>query len=368
MDIIDNHFLAFVRCWTYNHAPYIKDAMDGFSIQKTQFPYLCIIVDDASTDGEPDVIKEYLLQYFDLSDKAVARNEETDDYVLTYARHKTNTNCFFAVFLLKYNHHGKKSKWSYYDKWIRNVKYHAICEGDDYWTDPCKLQKQVSFLEGHPDYGLCYTDFDLLEQSCKEFTRAVFENGVYKRPTSFEEHLTECAFIAPMSWVYRKSVFYELEYRTFTDATFAMALAFFKQSKIYYLPEVTCVYRGHSGSASRPASARGVFKQYSGVFRTQLYFAEKYQVEESLVKLIKSGAYIKLLPSAIESDQKEFIDEAAFFFKENSFDFDELTQLCNSYLQSRQDACRARQSFAYKIGRVILSPVAFLKKIKRYFR
>ena len=365
MDIIDNQFLAFVRCWTYNHAPYIKDAMDGFSIQKTHFPYLCIIVDDASTDGEPSVIRKYLSQNFDLSDNAVTRNEETDDYVLTFARHKANTNCFFAVFLLKYNHHGKKSKWSYYAEWIKNVKYHAICEGDDYWTDPCKLQKQVSFLEGHPDYGLCYTDFDLLEQSSKEFTRAVFENGVYKRPTSFEEHLTECAFIAPMSWVYRKSVFYELEYRTFTDATFAMALAFFKQSKVYYLPEVTSVYRGHSGSASRPTSAIGVFKQYCGVFRTQLFFTEKYQVEESLVKLIKSGAYIKLLPSAIESNQKEFIEEATSYFTGNDLNYNEFLKLCNAYLQAREDARRARNSLAYKIGRSILRPFSFVKGLFR---
>ena len=160
MDFPDNKYLVCTKCWTYNHAPFIKDALNGLSDQKTNFAYLCIIVDDASSDGEPEVIRAYLSEHFDLQDKTLARNEETDDYILFFARHKTNKNCFFAVFLLKYNHHGKKPKGQYFAEWGKRIKYHAICEGDDYWTDPYKLQKQVDFLDEHLEYGLCYTDFD----------------------------------------------------------------------------------------------------------------------------------------------------------------------------------------------------------------
>ena len=148
-----------VSCMTYNHAPYIKDAMDGFCMQETNFPFVCTIIDDASTDGEQEVIKNYLKAHFDLEDSSVVRNEETDDYYLIFARHTTNKNCFFAVLLLKYNHYSiKKPKMSYLLKEWRDTKYVAICEGDDYWTDEHKLEKQVNWLETHLEYSACLHD------------------------------------------------------------------------------------------------------------------------------------------------------------------------------------------------------------------
>ena len=89
-----------VICMTYNQASFITDTLDGFAIQKTVFPFVCILLEDASTDGEPRVIKDYLSEHFDLADEAIVRREDTDDYELTFARHKTNHNCYFAAFLL----------------------------------------------------------------------------------------------------------------------------------------------------------------------------------------------------------------------------------------------------------------------------
>jgi glycosyltransferase involved in cell wall biosynthesis len=139
---------------TFGHAPYIVDAMNGFTMQETNFPFVCVIVDDASIDGEQEVIKNYLNEYFDLEDKEVLREEETGDYELTFARHKTNRNCYFAVLLLKYNHYSiKKSKKPYIAEW-NNTKYIALCEGDDYWIAPEKLQRQVSYMENNPHCSL----------------------------------------------------------------------------------------------------------------------------------------------------------------------------------------------------------------------
>ena len=148
--------MVCVECKTYNHSKYIEDAMNGFCMQQTDFPFVCVIVDDASTDGELEVIQKYLVNHFDLEDKSIVRNEETDDYVLTFARHKTNINCFFLVLSLKYNHYGKKDKKPYYSEWWNNAKYIAICEGDDYWIHPQKLQKQVDFLENNPGCSMCF--------------------------------------------------------------------------------------------------------------------------------------------------------------------------------------------------------------------
>lgn len=146
-------YTVCTSCPTYNHVSFIVDAMNGFSMQETTFPVYYLISDDASTDGEPEVIKHYLAEHFHFP----YRTEETDDYNLICAIHKTNPNCIFIVFLLKYNHYSiKKSKLPYQTEWRENAKYHAICEGDDYWIHKGFLQKAVSFLNENPDYSAVY--------------------------------------------------------------------------------------------------------------------------------------------------------------------------------------------------------------------
>ena len=153
-----------VICMTFNQSNYITDAMKGFTMQQTDFPYVCCIVDDCSTDGEQEVIKQYLQDNFDLKDKSVVRNEETDDYFLTFAQHKVNKNCYFAVLYLKYNHYRKKSKLPYYEEWQNSAKYIAMCEGDDFWIADDKLQRQVDFLDSHLDFSLCFHNVNVLSE------------------------------------------------------------------------------------------------------------------------------------------------------------------------------------------------------------
>lgn len=149
------NFLVRANCMTYNHAKYIENALDGFCMQQTNFPFICTIVDDASTDGEQDIIKAYLEKHFNLEDKKIARFEEYETHSFIYAQNKENKNCYFAVSLLKFNHYKKVSRRTYIAEWDW-VKYHAPCEGDDFWTSPHKLQHQVDFMEKHPGYSLCF--------------------------------------------------------------------------------------------------------------------------------------------------------------------------------------------------------------------
>ena len=152
-----NKYKVCVECITFNHAPYIVDCMNGFTIQKTAFPYVCCIIDDASTDDEPQVIRKYIKENFNMDDQSVVRIEETNDYVLWFAQHKINKNCYFAVYFLKYNHYTvKKNKGLYVSDWHNNAKYIAFCEGDDYWSDSLKLQKQFDFMENHKECTLCF--------------------------------------------------------------------------------------------------------------------------------------------------------------------------------------------------------------------
>lgn len=144
---------VFVRCMTFNHEAYIKDALNGFVMQQTNFPFVVAIVDDASTDNNARIIREYLQRVCDL-DSIKSTIEEYGKVI--DATPADNPNCLFHVVLLNENHYGKKSKLPYFAKYENAAKYVAMCEGDDYWTDPLKLQKQVDFLEANPEYSMCF--------------------------------------------------------------------------------------------------------------------------------------------------------------------------------------------------------------------
>lgn len=164
----EKKYMVCTHCSTYNHAQYIADALNGFASQVANFPMLTIVVDDCSTDGTSEVIRQYINNNF----MTPYREDENDDYHLIYSRHKENENCEVVVFLLKYNHYSiKKSKLSYYSTWADNAKYFAKCEGDDYWVDPHKLQRQVTFLEENPDYVLCLHDTILKKVNSDGFER-----------------------------------------------------------------------------------------------------------------------------------------------------------------------------------------------------
>lgn len=149
-----------MRCMTYNQAPYIKETMDGFTTQETSFPFVCCIMDDNSTDGEQNLIRSYLKDYFEDTGSPL-NHKITDDYELVFVRNKRNRQCYFAVFFLNYNHHNPQElryrKFQYIDEFENNSDYIALCEGDDYWIDSKKLQKQVEILDKSPDCFLVYS-------------------------------------------------------------------------------------------------------------------------------------------------------------------------------------------------------------------
>lgn len=168
--------MVFIQSMTFNHANYIEDAMRGFVMQKTDFQYVAAVVDDASTDGEPEVIKRFLEKEFDMPS---AVQDETGDYVRVVAKHKTNVNCTFVVVFLKYNHYSiEKERLPYFKEWYDNAKYIAMCEGDDYWTDPLKLQKQVDILEKDETLMACVTNCSVVDDKGK--TIKEIRGGVVK--------------------------------------------------------------------------------------------------------------------------------------------------------------------------------------------
>ena len=120
--------LVSISCLTYNHAPYLRQCLDGFVMQITSFPIEILIYDDASGDGTQNIIEEYQKKYPDII-KPIYQTE---------------------------NQYSKGVKVGFVYNYSRaKGEYIAFCEGDDYWTDPYKLQKQIDFLECYSDYVIC---------------------------------------------------------------------------------------------------------------------------------------------------------------------------------------------------------------------
>lgn len=182
-----NNPLVSIRCMTFNHKPYIRQCLDGFVMQETNFPFVAIVVDDASTDNEQEVLWNFINNELDHTS---LQKEDTDDFIRVVAPHKTNKQCVFIFILLKYNHYCiRKAKSPYYKDWEDKTKYIALCEGDDYWTDPLKLQKQVDFLESHPDFSCVYHRYYIYNEITNELSLApnkYFDNPKHKDEEFFE--------------------------------------------------------------------------------------------------------------------------------------------------------------------------------------
>jgi len=121
--------LVSVCCLSYNHRPYIKDCLEGFVKQQCNFQFEVLIHDDASTDGTSDIIREYQKKYPNII-KPIIQTENQ------YQK-------------------GVAVNWVYNFPRAKG-KYIALCEGDDYWIDPLKLQKQVDYMENNPECSVCF--------------------------------------------------------------------------------------------------------------------------------------------------------------------------------------------------------------------
>ena len=159
----EKKYKVIVKTITFNHAKYIEDTLNGVAMQNTNFPFVNIVLEDNSTDGEQEVIRMWLARECDMS---LAEYYDIPTAILIIVPHKINTNCTFAVYFHKKNLFQQKNiRESQVHPWRLNSKYEALCEGDDYWIDPLKLQKQVDFLEKNVDVSMVFSNCHVLRES-----------------------------------------------------------------------------------------------------------------------------------------------------------------------------------------------------------
>ena len=263
-------FKVCVWCNTFNQASYIRATMEGFCMQQTQFPYVCLIMDDASTDGEPEVIKQYLNNYFDIE-----WTKETDDYHLTLARHNENKNCYFAVYLLKYNHYSiKKPRLNYYREVTTEPDYVALCEGDDYWIDEHKLQKQAVAMDVNPQATLVYTNFRIVDGENKPISRPLIERfpGRSHSGDNLPTLLRYGNYIMVLTSMYRYKVWKSESFKNSPlMMDFALTMSAALMGDFIWLPEQTACYRSLDGGITLSNKRKGVhwlqdvYRYYAGL-------------------------------------------------------------------------------------------------------
>ncbi len=210
--------LVTVRTSTYQHGPYIKECIEGVLMQKTTFPFEFIIGEDFSTDGTREIVFEYAKKYPDI----------------------------IRVITADYNVGVKANGRRSFRAW--RGKYFATCEGDDYWTDPNKLQAQVDILEANPEYSLCFHNATVIYEGSK---RPSHPFGVYDKDIYTIEDVIEKWFVSTQSALMKTSVVEHFPWRSRVfNGDYSLLLLAALKGPFYCINKEMSIYRKHATSLS----------------------------------------------------------------------------------------------------------------------
>lgn len=251
--------MVTIRCLAYNHEPYIRQCLEGFVMQKTNFKFEAIVHDDASTDGTAAIILEYAEKYPDIIKPII----ETENQ---YSKQDGSLHRIMNAHM--------------------RGKYIALCEGDDYWIDPYKLQKQVDFLEANHDYGLVWSKAKVFDQNksiflnksigffCKDDSDLIRNNGIVTLTTMCRKSLFDA--------YYREVV----PQKDWLMGDFPIWLFISLKSKIYFFNEEMGVYRKLINSATGRTSLENREKFIKSSYSVSRFFIEKFGAKFSIDKLL----------------------------------------------------------------------------------
>jgi glycosyltransferase involved in cell wall biosynthesis len=260
--VLSKNPLVSAHMITYNHEPYIAQAIEGVMIQETDFPIELVIGEDCSTDRTREIVLDYQEKYPEIIRVITSK--------VNVGAHQNSLRTQKAC----------------------RGKYIAFCEGDDYWTDPLKLQKQVELLETNPDYGLVHTEYDVLID--KTGGRILSKNkrqSIHIPQGDVFEKLLYANFIVTCTVCLRRNLFqkyveYELIKQNFKQGDLYIWLEVAQHSKVAYINESTTTYRVVEESASHFKSPQKAYDFFLSYWSLNQYFLAKYYCSEHMQKLI----------------------------------------------------------------------------------
>lgn len=238
-----------IICTNYNKGDWVREAMDSFLNQKTNFDFEIIIIDDASTDHSYEIIQEYQNKF--------------PEKVRTF-RNEVNL--------------GITRTWK---KVCQEAKgqYIARCDSDDFWTDPLKLQKQVDMLDVSTDSLWSNTEFDMVDLDGNLIQKDAFANKALPLIDSYEEMLVMKGMTMASTWLVDTALMQDVSAQisdTAADDTFELQLELFKRTKISFLSDSTTVYRMNLGSDSKPMTLETAERRFTGILDSQIKYLNKY--------------------------------------------------------------------------------------------
>lgn len=218
--------LLSICCTSYNNEKFIKEAIEGFLMQETNFPIEIIIHDDASTDKSAEIIENYA---------------KKDSRII-------------AILQTENQYSQQKMPWASFMFPKAKGKYIALCDGDDYWTDPLKLQKQVGFLEKHKDYNICFNASKIYYQNKGVFGDD-FISGDTPETTTIED-IAIRNYIGTNTVVLRNNFELPNWFSLLPMGDWPLFIIQVKDKKIKYFNEVMGVYRIHDDAVWSGQSKR----------------------------------------------------------------------------------------------------------------
>jgi glycosyltransferase involved in cell wall biosynthesis len=264
--------LVSIMMITYNHEPYITQAIAGVLKQKTEFPYELVIGEDCSTDGTRELIMTYQRKY-----PSIIRVITSDQNVGSF-NNATRTS------------HACRGK------------YIAMCEGDDYWHDNYKLEMQIEYLESRPDYGLVHCDHDVLNQATRKVRKNIKEPFLLGISSdNYYECLLVNNFISSLTVLVRKGVFLEaihsleMDKKSWLMGDYPVWLELSKKAKCGYINKSVATYRILEKSASHSPEMLDNINFINSTHDIALYFVNKYGCKEETLKSIHKKYYYGLL-------------------------------------------------------------------------
>ncbi len=251
--------IVSIVCTNYNKGDWIAEAIESFLRQKANFEYEILLIDDKSADHSKEIIKKYAKKY------------------------PEKIRAFY-----------NKKNLGITRTWIKickeaKGKYIARCDGDDYWIDENKLQRQVDALEKNNNSSWSCTDYDIVNPEGKVIHGSAVESGYIQRPKSYAEMLATKGFTMSSTWLVDSSLMKEINTelnQSAVDDTFNIQLELFNKTTLSYLPKTTTAYRFMEGSDSHPIAVEKTKLRNKKLLETQLEYIKKYR-NVSYLEIIK---------------------------------------------------------------------------------
>ena len=288
-----------VKTITYNHEKFIAQCIEGILMQKTNFSFEYIIGEDCSTDNTMKIVQDYADRYPDII--RVISSENNVGWIEN--DHRTDMAC--------------------------QGKYVAFCEGDDFWTDPYKLQKQVDFLEKNTDYGLVHTNFSCVKDD--KITKSIRGNEMLPTGNVLEElikgnHIATATVCMRNDLLRKICIGDTIKKHNWRMGDYPLWIETSALVKVHYLKDDTITYRIHDDSATHALDWNGDFRFFEDRYQIKNHYIAKYNCEH-------------LLPFISKVYHKELLKYAIFLKNED------LREACSIYFKKKSE----RSEFAYRL-------------------